>query len=329
MRRAWLFSVAIAATVSASSVARADDDPGGAKAEAIHKYEEGSKAFQEKRYKDAIDLFLAADAAVPNADLAYNTSLAYEAMGDAANALRWAREYLRRAPTADDRADVEKRIGKLEQKLKDKGVQQVTILTTPSAATVLIDDRAVGVTPWTGELLPGSHRVETRLEGYDKATQIFELRPDRALDVSVTLTATKPPPGQETKGPETPKSTPTPTPPEKRRMNVLVPVGAAIFGVGLVGVGAAIGLEFARAGAEEDARTAPIQVDAKAALDDMESYQLGARVAVGVGAGVAVTGVALFIAGLASPSKSTGAATPTVAVGCDALGCGALVRGAF
>ncbi|MFO0619258.1 MAG: PEGA domain-containing protein [Polyangiaceae bacterium] len=327
--RTTLIRAAVLAMCLVCPAARADD-VGGAKAEAIRKYEEGSKAFQEKRYKDAIDLFLEADAAVPNADLAYNTSLAYESMGDAANALRWAREYLRRAPTADDRADVEKRIGKLEQRLKDKGVQQVTVLTTPAAATVFIDDRAVGVTPWTGELLPGNHRVEVRLEGYDKSSQIFELRPDRALDVTVPLTATKAP---TTPTPNVPTPTPTPAPvpapDEKRGTSVLVPVGAAIFGAGLVGIGAAIGLEVARAGAEEDASLAPVQIDAQASLEEMESYQLGARVAVGLGSAAAATGIALFIAGLASPSKTPRAGAATVWFGCDAHGCGGLVGGAF
>ncbi len=91
-----------------------------ARAEAMKKYEEGSKAFAAKQYKDAIDLFLAADQTVPNADLAYNTSLAYEAMGDAESALRWAREYLRRAGAADDRTEVQGRVSKLERKLQQR-----------------------------------------------------------------------------------------------------------------------------------------------------------------------------------------------------------------
>lgn len=314
------------ALCSTASVAYADPEPDAARKEAMRKYEEGSKAFQEKRYKDAIDLFLAADEAVPNADLAYNTSLAYDAMGDAANALRWAREYLRRSPNADDRADVEKRIGKLEQRLKEKGVQQVTVLSTPAAATVYIDDRAVGVTPWTGELLPGSHRVEVRLDGYEKANQLFELRPDRALDVKVEMKAVTPIATPEPT-PTKPSVPPTTAPSDsKKTMSPLVPVGASVFGVGLAGIGAAIGLEVARAGAEEDARLAPIQVDARTALDRMESYQLGARIAVGVGAGLAATGVALFVAGIVSPQAPK---TTAMSLGCDGAGCGAALRTTF
>ena len=39
----------------------------------------------------------------------------------------------------------------------------------------MIDDRPVGVAPWTGEILPGRHEVMLRFQGYQDAQQEFDL----------------------------------------------------------------------------------------------------------------------------------------------------------
>jgi len=306
-----------------------------AKGEAMRNYEAGSKAFADKRYKDAIDLFLEADEVVRNADLAFNTSLAYEAMGDVSSALRWAREYLRRAPSAEDRAALEKRIAGYEKKLQDKGVQQLTILSTPAGATVLIDGRPLGVTPWTGDLRPGSHAVVLTLAGHVEAKTVFELRPDRAGERALDLTPTP----ASTPGPVAP-----PVGPMRPETGSVDPVvkrgllggGIAALALGAAGVGAAVGLELLRAGAEEDALTTAVQVDSAALLDDMESYQRGARVAVGLGAGFMAVGAALIVTGAALRSTDDDGPAPLAFdLGClpwhagGTPDCALVVRGAF
>src|SRR5690606_25417412 len=121
-----------------------------AKARALEKYEQGSAAFQRRRYKDAVDLFLEADAIAQSPAFAYNIGLAYREMGDDANALRWLREYMRRAPRDDDRRFVASYVNKLERRLMAKGVQQLTVMSEPAGATLVIDGEPKGVTPWTG-----------------------------------------------------------------------------------------------------------------------------------------------------------------------------------
>jgi tetratricopeptide (TPR) repeat protein len=300
----------------------ADDSP--QRAEAIRKYREGSKAFEEKRYKDAIDFFLEADSFVPSAALAYNTSVAYEAMGDAASALKWAREYLRRAPNAEDRAQVQTMVDRLEGRLREKGIQQVTISSAPVGATVVVDGRAVGITPWTGELRPGKHRVELRLAGFKSGNDVFELRPERSLDVSLTLTAEEQTP--KVTPPPDDKKAPAPVVVDNTNADAVTITGIVALGAGVAGLGAALGLELARASAEEDVRTAEFQVDAADKLATMEDLQLGARIAVGVGGGLAVAGGALLIAGLASREWE---APAQVSAGCTDVGCAFMLRGQF
>jgi tetratricopeptide (TPR) repeat protein len=103
--------------------------------------------FDRKKYKDAIDAFLEANRLFPSPTLSFNAAKAYEKMGDSAGALRFYRDYLRRKPDASDLADVEKSIGRYERALQDKGVQQVTVLSSPEGALVIVDDRPMGVTP--------------------------------------------------------------------------------------------------------------------------------------------------------------------------------------
>src|SRR6185295_19141018 len=91
------------------------------------RFRQGAQAYSEGRFKDAIDLFFDADRLAPNPAFAYNIGLAYEELGDAANALRWYRSYLRDLPGAPDQAEVEPRIAAAEKHLRDRGVQQVTV----------------------------------------------------------------------------------------------------------------------------------------------------------------------------------------------------------
>src|SRR5262252_5469228 len=70
------------------------------------RYRQGVEAFKEARFQDAIDLFLEADQLAPSAALSFNIGAAYEKIDQPAAALRWYRDYLRRAPDASDRAQI-------------------------------------------------------------------------------------------------------------------------------------------------------------------------------------------------------------------------------
>src|SRR5690606_29128491 len=141
--------------------------------DAAQRYEQGVQAYQEGRHKDAIDLFLEADALSPSSALSFNIARAYEKIKDSSNALRWYRDYLRREPDAEDAEAVNELIEHYEQVLEQKGVQQVTVLSEPEGATVRLDGRPVGVTPWTGDLAPGQHEVALSLRGYVDTERSF------------------------------------------------------------------------------------------------------------------------------------------------------------
>src|SRR5688572_18926406 len=124
------------APAEAAQPAQTPPDP--AIEQARSRFQQGVRAYEERRYRDAVDLLLEADRAMHSPAFAYNIGLAYEAMEDAASALRWFRTYLREAPDTEDRPAVEKRIAALEAALQKRGIQQATVLSKPEGATVTI-----------------------------------------------------------------------------------------------------------------------------------------------------------------------------------------------
>jgi tetratricopeptide (TPR) repeat protein len=164
---------------------------GKARAQAI--FEQAVAAYKEGRYFDAVDLFLETNRIYPDSKLYFNVARAYEAHGNSAGALRYYREYLRRTPAAADRTDVEASVRQHELALSQKGVQQMTVLSTPDSAVLSIDGRPLALTPWTGETWPGKHRLKLTHAGFVEGQQIVELLPHRSMDVQVELQAEPPP----------------------------------------------------------------------------------------------------------------------------------------
>jgi tetratricopeptide (TPR) repeat protein len=163
-----------------------------AKAHARTLYERGAKAYAEARYAQAVDAFLEADRVFPTPQLRFNIAKAYDRIGQPSGALSYYRDYLRRAPDAADFQEVTARVRELEQQLAQRGVQQLTVLSDPENAVLLLDGKPVGLAPWTGETWPGKHRVRLELAGYTASEDVIELEPLHARDVSFKLAPTPP-----------------------------------------------------------------------------------------------------------------------------------------
>ncbi len=158
-----------------------------AKARARLLYEKGVTAYREGRFYDAVDIFLETNRLYPDPKFSYNIGKAFEGMGNQPSALRYYREYLRRLPDAPDAREVEGHVHQLELALSQKGIQQLTVLSTPDGAIVRVDGQAVGVTPWTGETFAGKHRVVLEAVDYQRLEGVVELDPHRAQDFAFEL----------------------------------------------------------------------------------------------------------------------------------------------
>lgn len=305
-----------------SEQAQADARRSDAKA----RYEQGVEAYSAGRFKDAVDHFLAADQLSPSAPLSFNIARAYEKLGDDSGALRWYRDYLRRAPTAPNATDVGTLIAGYEQRLAKKGVQQLTVLSMPAGATVTIDGSPVGVTPWTGDIPPGHHRVELTLRGYSDATSELEFGAEHAQDLTLRLTAapssaSAPAPTQTTVVMQPAPAAAPPPSEEKGGLGVLPYV---VMGAGAAVLGGSLTFEILRRGSEREAKREATQVGYKEKFDAMESRRTTARVLAGIGGGLVLAGGALLVIDLVG-SKPKQAAWLGVGVGPG----GASVAGTF
>ncbi|HVU02455.1 MAG TPA: PEGA domain-containing protein [Polyangiaceae bacterium] len=324
-------AVVVAATLPAGN-ARAEGGGSTSAAQpaefARMRYRQGVDAYRSGRYREAVDYFLEADTLAPNAALSFNIARAYEKLDDPAAALRWYRDYLRRAPDAKDRADTEKLIHGFEVRLQAKGVQQVSVTSTPAGSTVAIDARVVGTTPVTLELPPGPHQVELRHDGYENGATSIDLPADHAIDVDLALTATAAPVAASPAAAPPPAGTPVGTEPKKdsgASRFPFLPVGWTLVGVGGASLATSLAFEISRRGAESDAKHETTQIGYASKLDTMEGRQTAARVFLGVGAGLAIAGGVFVFLG-SSHRGSEGAA---VSAACVPGTCFSMVKGAF
>lgn len=200
-----------------------------AKAQARVLFEKGANAYRDGRFYDAVDIFLETNRLYPDPKLSFNVAKAFEGLGNQSGALRFYREYLRRLPDAPDKKEVDGHVEQLELLLSLKGLQQLTVSSTPEGATLTLDGQAVGVTPWTGETFAGKHRVAVEVAGYQQNERVVEVDVHRARDFDFELAALpKPAP------PRLPATPPRPEP----KLHVLtlatLSSGLALLGTALI-----------------------------------------------------------------------------------------------
>jgi tetratricopeptide (TPR) repeat protein len=297
-------------------------EKGGASDAARRLYSEAEQAFAAGDYRKAISLFQQADKQVPRAELEYNIALAYEAMGDKAAALEAYRSYLRRAPVSSDRSEVEANVTRLAKELGKLQLQQLTVVTSPAGATVLIDAQAKGFSPWTGEVQTGRHQLTVRRIGSREAMQNVTLGVDQPVEVSVVLEEDPAVQAAEharlarQRAEEAQRDRPT-------MLQRIQPITWGLMGAGAAGLVGAGAFEQARANSEDDARLAATQLAAERELESAESQQTTARVLLGVGAGAMILGgVFLYIDLNREPDSAT-----QLTAGCAGRRCGLYARG--
>ena len=272
------------------------------RAEARARYEAGVTAYGAGHFKDAIDLFLAADKLSPSAPLSFNIARAYEKIGDDSAALRWYRDYRRRSPNAQNAAEVDASIQRFEGRLKSKGVQQLTVISVPDGATVNIDDAAAGITPGTFDLAPGRHHLVLLKRGYVDAEADVDLSAEHAQDVTLRLEAAQAKPESTPDAPPPPlpppaaAASPAPTAEPSKGFGVWPWV---VMGAGVATLGGALTFELLRQSAEQAAEDDPTQVGYHDHLETMKSRRTTARVLAGVGGALVVTGGVLLTIDLA------------------------------
>lgn len=277
-------------------------------------YALGAEAFAAQRNADAIRYFRRAAELVPSPKLTYNIGLAYEEMGDAGRALGEYRSYLDQEAESDParRDDVQARVAHLERRLAETGVQQLRVKTEPPGATVRIAGRALGVTPWTGELAPGEHVVELDLPGHTPQQARVLLPADRSAQLALELARVLPPDAT----------------PEPSRWANVSPLTWTFLGVGAASIAGGVVFEISRSSSSDAARRADDATAAAEARGAADAKQMASLVLLGFGAGFSIGGSVL----LALELSEAGDATPDqAALGgtCTPGFCGITAQGSF
>jgi tetratricopeptide (TPR) repeat protein len=294
------------------------------RAEAKLKYQDGAAAYTAARYKDAVESFLAADHLAPSAPLSFNIARAYEKLGDDAGTLRWYRDYLRRNPTAANAETVRGQIALLAHALQNRGVQQITLLTSPTDATVSIDDEPVGVSPWTGEIKPGRHHVLISLRGYGDEQLEVSLAVDEPLTETVRLseraTVAEPTPANPASTARRGRTNEANARGEKK----LGVIPWLTVGAGAAALGGSLTFEILRRNAESSARRETTQLGYQDRLSTEQSRQTVARVLLGAGGTLLAAGAVMLLIDTGTPHPSTSAGLL-----CLPGACGVTARGSF
>jgi tetratricopeptide (TPR) repeat protein len=150
-------------------------------------FQRGVSAYRDAKYYDAVQIFLETQRIYPDTQLCFNIARAYENLGNVNAALSYYREYLRRADRPSDGADVRERVHKLQEQLAERGLQQLTVLSEPVGATLVLDGKPAGITPWTGETYPGKHRLLLELAHHLPTERVIDVEANEARDFSLAL----------------------------------------------------------------------------------------------------------------------------------------------
>lgn len=311
-----------------------------AEAVARERYDAGAKAYADGDYATAIQRFLEADRVLPSPALSFNIARAYEKLGDPAQALRFYRDYLRRAPRSEDAARVQRTVRSLEGVLAMRGVQQFTVLSVPAGARGFIDGQSLGTTPFTAERAPGAHHLTLRLKGYRNRDLAFVLPAEHALDLTLTMARDEPAskrPAAATSGAASRNRTLWSSSNGDGSADRGNGGDSALRTWGFIGIGAgsaalatALTYEILRRNAEHQAESARTQLEYAEDYDRMQNRKTWARVFAGTGTALLLTGGALISIDLLNREKQErDRKVSRVSIGCEIHGCSATWNGKF
>jgi hypothetical protein len=251
-------------------------------------YGEGEKAYAAGDYAAAYAGFSKANELIPSSQAAYWAAKALDGQGKAEEAIS-AYERLLVDPDfgklGDEKtADARARMAELKGKL----VGEISVVTAPAGATVLVDGTPqTGETPLTVKLPPGPHKLSVTAPGFDPKDVELDVKGGEKSEQKLELVAKAPPPPPPPEPVVEAPAPPPPPPPPPPRSKV-----PAYITLGIAGAGAVVGTIFGikALGSKSDFDKTPTGGSA----DDTERNALIADMAFGVAITLGVTGIVLL-----------------------------------
>lgn len=264
-----------------------------AQEQAAANFKAGRALFKKGKYREAADRFQAAYNLDPAPILLYNLARAYEEVPDPERAISFYESYLQRVPDAEDRKDVEYRIGLMRKTIAAARRATVRLTGLPPNARALVD----GV---ESKLEDGAIRVEPgkrviRVDGGPDGpwTRDLDLAKGQVLEVAYGSQPAPPPP--------------PPTEDDGTLGTVgwiSLGTGAGLIGLGAVFYGQALGAADDWTAARDQIRSGQALSDDELtalartklqAADDVESNGTAAYVLWGLGGAALIVGGTLLV----------------------------------
>jgi len=302
-----------------------DDLSEAEKVELIELIDEGSAAYDEGRFEQAVNVFHQAYELAPLPDFLYRLGLAYERLGEDARAVEYYRSFLNEVPRAEERGRIESTIDVIERRLASRAKTSVQVITRPEGARVYVDsieDGLRGVTPIDLNVEPGSYTLIIDLDGYDRIEEKVEVPEGQTVVLRLGLAAEGGIVG----------------PPQPSIMrSVWVPISLAVVGVGGLVLTPVFGSQAEKAGQEAaeilahpDGRTAANNA-AKEAADRREATYNGLAIASPIIGAVALTSASAILVWqlLSDDPADQGAGVSAMGVGPMGQGVGVGIQGRF
>ncbi len=208
----------------------------GASPLAEARYRVGRTLYAQGDYSGAAREFEMALAIFPqSAKLAFNLARTCERLEDDERALAAYRSYLQVAPEAPDRAEIDRIIASLEQRV-EAARPRLVVTSEPSGAEVRVDGLTERfVTPATIAPGPGTHIVRLQLAGQPEVSRSVTVERGQSVPLHVTLIVPEPlrpePPPVAASAVAPPSAAPEP-PGAHLAGWVVGGVGLALMGVG-------------------------------------------------------------------------------------------------
>lgn len=139
--RAWrrfgasMFAVTIVSAILTVPAGRAHAQTDSQKQSAKEHFEKASRLYDVGRYQDAIEEYQKAYLNVEDPVFLFNIAQCYRLSDRPVEAVRFYRNYLRRAPAAPNRADVERRIAEMDKLVQEREKAGATTTEPPAAGT--------------------------------------------------------------------------------------------------------------------------------------------------------------------------------------------------
>jgi hypothetical protein len=271
--------------------------PGAAEQERFKAYfTQGERLYQQGEYGAAIWNFRQADAVRVTPEVAFDLAKCHEKLGDLAFSTFWYRQYLKRAPNANDALDVAERVGTVLARAEGEG-RGLLELQSPGAVDLMVNKARFAEAPVAMFLAPGEYDVTATFPSGPKS-MVTQIRTGKTTPVS--FEPVPPPLLDATSGEDqSPLVINRARPGRPLNRFRIGAIASAIAGVVGIGVGVPFGvLSTSAAGrccSSMPDPTLKTLAERQQVANQANTYAQVGNTAVAVGVGLVVVGAVLFV----------------------------------